>query len=274
MDQMLYKPGIVAPAEIDEPCLWFAFRGTRLLVGLDQGDVILPFMEDLSELGISPVRSQYLGAYDGSPCFSAELAEDTTAPQGMDFMDLRRLSRMVNDEIFVLAGRALQIVSWDQTHQFCGRCGAETETAKDERAKICPHCSHSCYPRLSPAIIVAIVNDGKILLARSERFPPGMSSVLAGFVEPGESFEECVKREVFEEVGIDVKNVQYFASQPWPFPNSLMVGFVCEYDGGEINVDGVEIVEAGWFTPQDLPMIPDRISIARRLIDWFVEENR
>ena len=127
------------------------------------------------------------------------------------------------------------------------------------------------YPRLSPAIIVAVINDNRILLAHADRFASGLYSVLAGFVEPGEAFEECVKREVKEEVGIMVKNIRYFGSQPWPFPNSLMVGFTADYDSGKISIDGIEIKDAGWFKANDLPRIPGKISIARRLIDWFVE---
>ena len=141
----------------------------------------------------------------------------------------------------------------------------------DERAKICLKCGLINYPRISPAIIVAVVKKNQILLARSERFPTGFYSVLAGFVEPGETFEDCVKREVKEEVGLDVKNIRYFGSQPWPFPDSLMVGFTADYDGGKILIDKTEIKDAGWFTAHDLPQIPGKISIARRLIDWFVQ---
>jgi NAD+ diphosphatase len=127
---------------------------------------------------------------------------------------------------------------------------------------------------MSPAIIVAVVKDKKILLARASRFPYEMYSVLAGFVEPGESLEACVKREVREEVGIEVKNIRYFGNQPWPFPNSLMVAFTADYAAGEIRIDETEIVDAGWFSANNFPLIPSKISIARHLIDWFAEKNR
>jgi len=161
-------------------------------------------------------------------------------------------------------------VDWDQNRRFCGKCGGPTEDKVDERAKYCARCDLINYPRLSPAVIVAILKGDQILLARNKRFRMSMYSVLAGFVEPGETLEACVEREVHEEVGIAVKNIRYFGSQPWPFPNSLMIGFVAEYAGGQITIDDREIAEAGWFSRSNLPQIPSSISIARRLIDWFV----
>jgi NAD+ diphosphatase len=141
----------------------------------------------------------------------------------------------------------------------------------------CPACGLSSYPRLAPAIIIAVVrrtdNGPRLLLARNHRFPPGRYSVVAGFVEPGESLEECAEREVLEEVGIRIANLRYFGSQPWPFPHSLMVAFTAEYAGGAITLDGSEIADAGWFAADALPQLPPRMSIARRLIDWFAAEH-
>ena len=138
-----------------------------------------------------------------------------------------------------------------------------------ERALQCTACGYLSYPRISPAVIVAVVRGKSILLARARRFPPGMYSVLAGFVEPGETLEECVVREVREETGVEVKNIRYFASQPWPFPHSLMVAFTAEHASGEIRVDPEEIVDAGWYTVENFPHVPDPMTVARRLIDWF-----
>jgi len=175
--------------------------------------------------------------------------------------------------MFSLAGRAIQVVTWDRTHQFCGQCGTPTESLADERAKRCPACGLISYPRLSPAIIIAVVRhtgEGqRLLLARNHRFAPGRFSVVAGYVEPGETLEECAGREVCEEVGIQIKDIRYFGSQPWPFPNSLMIGFTAEYAGGEIRLEEKEIAEAGWFAADSLPGMPPKMSIARRLIDWF-----
>jgi NAD+ diphosphatase len=171
----------------------------------------------------------------------------------------------------------VQIVEWDRTHRFCGRCGIPVQEMPFERAKKCPQCDLTSYPRLAPAIIVSIERanpSGKeLLLAHNHRHPAGFYSVLAGFVEPGESLEECVKREIREEVGIEVKNIRYFGSQPWPFPNSLMIAFTSEYASGDIVLEEDELDDAAWFVAGALPPVPPPISIARQLIEHFVEKN-
>ena len=188
-------------------------------------------------------------------------------------MGLRALFGLIDEDLVWAAGTANQMIHWHQTHRYCGKCGHPTKTKPDERAKICPKCGLINYPRISPAVIVAVLKDNAILLARSHRFPLPFYSVLAGFVEPGETLEECVQRELMEEVGILVKNIRYFGSQPWPFPNSLMVAFTAQYADGEIRVDKSELLDAGWYTVQDLPLLPSSLSIARQLITWFVENH-
>jgi NAD+ diphosphatase len=269
-----FVPALALSAEEVDSAWWFAFRGNDLLVILVDEMVRIPEASELSELEVPRQQRHYLGQLDGRPCFAVELTDRTAVPKGMSFLGLRGLFGRVDDQVFALAGRAAQIVSWDQTHRFCGRCGTLTATKKDERAKLCPKCGLLNFPRLSPAIIVAVVHGPKILLAHANHFPDGFYSVLAGFVEPGETLEECVRREVQEEVGLQVKNIRYFGSQPWPFPHSLMIGFTAEFAGGRITIDGAEIADAAWFSPSDLPRIPGEISIARRLIDWFVEDRR
>jgi NAD+ diphosphatase len=161
-------------------------------------------------------------------------------------------------------------VEWARTSRYCGRCGTATELAPHERAAHCPACGLNAYPRIAPAVIVIVENGDRILLARGAAFPPGMFSALAGFAEPGEPLAETVRREIREEVGIEVRDVRYFDSQPWPFPHSLMIGFFATYAGGELTPDGVEIVEADWFGADGLPNVPPPLSIARRLIDdWL-----
>ncbi len=255
-----------------EPALWFAFRGDQLLVYQDGNPVGVPLAAAPEEFGVEVIFRQELGILDGRRCWAAEVSPGAQAPGRMMFRDLRRLFSGVSEEFFRMAGRAKQIVGWHATHRFCGRCGAGTEPVSGEMAKRCTRCGMLYYPRLSPAIIVLVRDRSRILLARSPNFPPGMYSALAGFVEPGESLEEASRREVYEEVGVEISNVRYFGSQPWPFPNSLMVGFTADYAGGEVRVEPTEIEDANWHAVDDLPVVPPRISITRAMIDHFVEE--
>ena len=171
------------------------------------------------------------------------------------------------------AGRAVQIVEWERTNRFCGRCGIPNELAMGERAMRCPQCRLLRFPQLSPAIITLVHRGDEVLLARSHRFPEGLFSALAGFVEPGETVEGALVREVEEEVGIRVKNLEYRSSQPWPFPNSLMLGFWAEYESGAIVLEEAEIAEAHWFPVDALPNIPGPISIANQLITSWVARH-
>jgi len=262
----------IQPKELLEPALWFMFQKDMIIVRVSGSSAEIPQLYDSDPMCTGVVRKQYLGMLDNVHCFAAEI--ELMDPPGpcMSPMSLRALFGKVSDDLFRVALRASQIMYWDRTHQFCGRCGGPVRRSDTERAKVCTVCGLTNYPRISPAVIVAVIKEGQILLGHSERFKKGLYSVLAGFVEPGETFEECIRREIKEEVGIDVKNIRYFASQPWPFPDSLMVGFIAEYAGGEICVDGEELDDAGWFTPEALPEIPGRISISRSLIDWFVDK--
>jgi NAD+ diphosphatase len=176
--------------------------------------------------------------------------------------------------MFTLAGRAFQIMDWDRTHLYCGHCGTPTTLKTGERARQCPKCGQTHYPRIAPAVMALVQRGDQLLLARSPHFAPGMHSALAGFVEPGESLEQCLVREVKEEVGVDVTNLRYFSSQPWPFPHSLMIAFNCDWTGGEIVPDPTEIEAAGWFDLDHLPVLPNKISIARRLIDATIARIR
>ena len=188
--------------------------------------------------------------------------------------DLYSLFGRVSETDWAVAGRAVQIVEWARTHRFCGRCGEKTRLADNERAFVCPSCRLMNFPRLSPAIITLVTrgegDDEEALLARGANFQVPLYSCLAGFVEPGENLEQAVAREVFEEVGITVRDVAYVASQPWPFPNSLMLGFTARYGSGDLVLDEKEILDAKWYRRDELPMIPGSISIARRLIDMWM----
>jgi len=256
-------------AQDASPCYWFILRGGDLLVARDGNSIDLPLQPDTARFGLSAERAHIIGTVSGAQCRVLGVPAETPAPQGWEFESIRGLFGTISESFFSAAARALEISEWDRTHRFCGSCGGPTALKPGERALQCTACGHLSYPRISPAVIVAIVRGKSILLARARRFPPGMYSVLAGFVEPGETLEECVVREVREEAGVEVKNLRYFASQPWPFPHSLMVAFTAEHASGEIHVDPEEIVDAGWYTVETFPRLPDPITVARRLIDWF-----
>ena len=214
--------------------------------------------------GVDLPDAVYLGELDGQPCWAVDAEPQRGTP-------LMGLYGQVDDLLFTIAGRAVQLVEWQRTHRFCGRCGTPTDAVPGERAKRCPACGLLAFPRLAPAIITLVErDDGRALLARGRAFPIAMYSCLAGFVEPGETLEEAVHREVREEVGIEIADVRYWASQPWPFPHSLMLGFNARWAGGDIVIDEHEIIDAQWYSPDDLPAIPPGLSIARRLIDdWL-----
>lgn len=214
-----------------------------------------------------------LGYFSDFPAYAVSIPENTEPPRGCSFAGLRSLLQLLSEEAASLAGRSCQLVHWDATHRFCGRCGTPTRPAEGETAKECPRCGLLSFPRISPAIIVAVVQGSRILLVQTHRHTGGVYSNVAGFVEPGETLEEAVERELDEEVGIRVRDIRYHASQPWPFPHSLMVGFSAEYAGGDLRICEKEIVDARWFDADDLPPIPGPHTIARRLIDLVLKHD-
>ncbi|MDQ1396584.1 MAG: diphosphatase [Acidimicrobiaceae bacterium] len=265
-----FVAGIEPPAELAGPALWFCVREAEILLRWEDDGLAIPAGDQLPELAPSGEPLHYLGLLEGRACWAVSVPGGTEPPNETEFRPLRALYGVVPDHVWTLAGRAVQIVEWDRTHQFCGRCGTPTQLVAGERAKRCPACALLAFPRLAPAVIVLIEREDEMLLARNRTFPVPMFSALAGFVEPGETLEEAVHREVGEEVGVEVTDLRYFASQPWPFPHSLMIGFLARWAGGDIRVDGMEIAEARWFRADDLPMIPPKMSIARSLIDSFL----
>lgn len=265
-----YEPEFYSTEEPQEDSLWFVYRGSKLLLKCAGKGVFIPSLLDIGDIVDKLRDKQYIGKKGGKQCFCCEI-EENDLPEEMEPKDLRPLFGVLEDGMFLLAGRAFQTVNWNRNTKFCGKCGARTENKKEERAKICPECGFHSYPNVVPAIIVAVRKNDQILLAHANHFSTDLYSVIAGFVEAGETFEECVKREVMEEVGIKVKNIKYFGSQPWPFPNSIMVAFTADYDEGDIAVDGVEIGTAGWFSKDNLPNLPGGYSIARALINWFLD---
>ncbi|HHE73663.1 MAG TPA: NAD(+) diphosphatase [Desulfobacteraceae bacterium] len=270
---MSFTSGFKPPDKIYAADLWFVFKEGDLLIKTIGNSLYVPETKDINGYRDRLIRRQYMGSLDGRHCYTADIQEDVPEGAGLQQKDLRSIFGVMEEELIWAAGRANQLAAWSRNHQYCGKCSTSCEDKQDERAKICPACGLINYPRLSPAVIVAVLKENRILLARNKRFRLPFFSVLAGFVEPGETLEACIVREIEEEVGITVKNIRYFGSQPWPFPDSLMVAFVADYSGGEIKVDDTEITEANWFSKKELPRIPPRISIARQLIDWFTAHN-
>jgi NAD+ diphosphatase len=286
-------PGLLDNHEIinmhwrqDMPRLASASRFPEVLsephyIGVMGGKLIAPpggRWQPLSQMALLesgvPLDSQhYLGRLDGTDYIAIAVPGDARLESGFSAIGLRQLLGRVDEELFYLAGRAAQIVSWDRGSMFCGACGGPTRVQDHDRSKICDACKIPVYPTLSPSIIVLVTKGEQMLLARNAAWgPDGFYSTLAGFVEPGESVEETVHREVHEEVGVQVKNVRYLGSQSWPFPNSLMLGYQAEYAGGEFQYHDEEIADAQWFDIDDLPKVPGGIAISRWLIDAFIEE--
>jgi NAD+ diphosphatase len=260
------------------PSAWFAFRDADLCVRIAPEGAPYPYevpvLEGLEVLSLAPVRIQPLGWLGEVRCRSAELMRDAAAPPGHAYVSLRRLHGNIDPAAYAAAGTAFQVQYWDRTNRFCGECGAEIEPVVGERSKRCPRCAHQYFPRITPAIIVLVEDCGRILMTRQPRFPPGMYGLVAGFVEPGETFEDCVARETLEETGIQVADIRYFGSQPWPFPHQIMVGFFARRAGGELVVDKRELEEATWFEKSALPKLPPPLSIARKLIDTWLAEAK
>ncbi|MCP4338078.1 MAG: NAD(+) diphosphatase [Desulfobulbaceae bacterium] len=268
-----FTPDFRTEEAIYGPAFWFIFQGEKLLIDITKFDTEAICTRSPEKLGITPKFSQFLGKYGTTNCFVAEVENLTTLPPSMQFKGLRALFGTVDDDLFILAGRAMQILHWHKEHRFCGKCGTAMKNRDTELAKICPACSFVSFPRLSPAVIMSVVRGDQILLGRAPRFPPGMYSTLAGFVEPGETLEEAVKREVREEVNVRINNIKYVASQPWPFPHSIMIGFSASYVDGDIKVDDHELEDARWFSVRELPALPSKITIARLLIDNFIQSR-
>lgn len=216
----------------------------------------------------------YCFAESTESCYLIAEKNKITENVGYIKTHLRATWNVLDKNSFLLACRANHLDHWRKTHYYCGVCGHENKNKIDEQALMCSRCKHISYPRISPCIIVLIARGKKILLARSPHFPEKMYSTLAGFVEPGESLEETVHREIFEEVGLRVSTLKYTGSQPWPFPDSLMIGFTAEYLSGDIHIDKKEIEDAQWFDIDALPQLPPLMSIGREIIEGYVKGLR
>ena len=236
------------------------------------------FLLDENFLDINVKDHLYVGiANNGNDIFAVDISnyknDINIGYKSLVEFDIRHLLAMSEPEDIVLMGRANQLLHWVRSNKYSGYSGELNQFNDKEQAFSCPSTSSMIYPQISPCVLAMIIKGNQILLARNNLFPEGLFSVLAGFVEVSESAEETVEREVMEEVGIKVKNIEYVGSQPWPFPSQLMLGFKCEYDSGEIVIDENEIIEADWYTVENLPYVPPPSSLSGKLINLFVEDH-
>lgn len=277
--QILYRLRAGVPGAPHDPAplvILVAERDTAVVA--ETSGARFPLITTLSDGSIKEIIDRCdacheIAVWQGRPVYALGVdSEDLDQIDGNGRLkreNYRSLYLQITDVELGLLGRAIQIVDWYATSRYCSACGTPTEVSEGESVARCPACGHDQYPRLAPAMIVAVVREGKLLLARAPRFKGAFHSVLAGFVEPGESVEECVRREVFEEAGILVKNIRYFGSQSWPFPHSLMLGFTAEWASGELQIDNEELEHADWYGADELPPIPSELSISGRLIRQF-----
>lgn len=259
------------PPESRHNALHVVFQGGKVISDMRSRRPCVLTDADLAANGWRVSREQFIGHWQNHPCYALEIDSlEAVDPMRHQVGTLYELLGRVDDALFALAGRALQLLEWERDHQYCGRCGSPTQIMPTERAMQCRQCETSVYPRISPCIIVLVTRGEYLLLARHTRYRRPMYSTLAGFIEAGESAEQCLRREVKEEVGIDVDDIRYFHSQSWPFPSQLMLGYFADYRSGEICCDPREIAEADWYHYSDLPPVPPETSIAGQLIRHHV----
>lgn len=251
----------------------YLFNDDKLLVRIEDYKYIIPEKKVIEKEKLDINYLQVLGAYKGINCYSGEVHKLPDS-EGYEFIDLRTYSTYTSEENFLISAKARLLHNYTKENKRCGVCGSTmTEKEDEEKSRYCLNCYNTIWPQTSPAIIVAVTKGDKLLLAHNKLYPKGRYSVLAGFVEMGETLEDCVRREVFEETGIKVHNIEYFGSQPWPFPNSMMIGFTAEYLEGDIEVDKVEIMHAEWFTREEvLEKHKKSISISSKLIESFLDK--
>ena len=262
------------PSHETNESFWFLFHKDHMAVTVktEPHAISIPQLATTAaSLSVAENAIYYIGSYGNRPCFSADILSASDIPSGLVLYPLRSMLTMMSIDLFSIVGRARQISQFHKSHKYCGACGAVTIQSTTEDARTCPSCSQVFYPRLSPVVIMRVFHAHELLLARSPHFKKGMYSCLAGFIEPGETAEEAVSREVMEETGISIKNIRYVTSQPWPFPHSLMLGFSAEFNGGDLHIDPKEIEDAAWFSPETLPQIPVEQTIGGYLIRDFIK---
>lgn len=259
-------------SDTEHDARWFVFQKDRVLLS-DTGS--LPAKDVIALLQSHFIREHSLGEYDSKTIYCAEVPENFSVNPPFTFVSLRKALDQLGADWYQVTTKAFTIINWDRNHQFCGQCGNPTKQTRTAFERVCTHCALHFYPRISPSIIVLIRNNDQVLMARGYHFQPEIYGLIAGFVEAGESLEEAVHREVYEETHLRIKNLRYFGSQVWPFPDSLMMGFFADYASGELEIDPKEIEAAGWYRYDRLPGRPtSKISISSQLLDHFIEEQQ
>jgi NAD+ diphosphatase len=215
----------------------------------------------------------HFGTYLGVPCWAATADPDLEPPAGFVRERLAPGQVQLSDDLLSLSGLAQQATHWEATSWHCPCCGEPTVAIRGERGKRCLRCKYDHYPHLHPAVIVLIRDGDRVLLTRKSFWAKGRYGLVAGFVDIGESLEAAARREIREEVGVEVRDLQYVASQYWPFPSQLMIGFVATYAGGEVRPDPTELEDACWFSVEDLPDLPGKHSIARFILDHYARPD-
>lgn len=255
------------------PTHWVILVNNQVLVKKTQSTLPFSTWQDLDFIHHHYDNVELISSHLDFPLCLVDLGREYLNVDDYETLSMREYLMQSGDIWYEQVARAWQVAHFLRTHKYCGQCGAQMQRVDWELAMQCDRCGHRCYPRISPCIIVAIRNGDQILLAQGKQQKQNnLYSVLAGFVESGETLEQAVHREVQEEVGIKIKNLRYFASQPWPFPHSLMMGYLADYDSGDIQIDHREILHAQWFDTRDLPNTPHSFSIAGRLISHICEQ--
>ena len=273
MASVVFVPGHRAPARIEGRITCCVFHGNRMFIARVDNQPTIP-QWDATDCGFDLDVAHYLGTLDGAHCYGLTLPQDATLPADLELLGMRALILEGNETAAAVAGHAYQVLEWARTHRYCGACGEPTIAHATDRAVECRGCRLVFYPRIAPVIMAVIYRDGELLLTRKPGYAPGRYTVVAGFVEAGESLEQCLAREVLEEVGVTIRNPRYFGSQPWPFPNSLVMAFSAEWADGEVCPDGAELEDARWFGVDALPGLPEQVHISRQLIDATLERLR
>lgn len=269
------KTNLWQEIDFDQPNHCFVFQEKQLLLIRSDKGLAIPNLSQLIHLKEQLLHFNSLENFNDARCFCAEISSEVSVEEDYLFFPLKKVFHELDHQWYPMIVKGLHIVDWDKHHKYCGSCGKTTSRTPGTYEAKCTSCNILFYPRISPSIIVRIHKGNQILMARGPHFAAGVYGLIAGYVSPGETLEQTVEREVMEEVGIKIKNIRYFGSQPWPFPDSLMVAFTADHEAGEINIDNIEIVEAGWYEADHLPGLPSSsISIARLLIDDFVLQQK